>query len=237
MADMADPEDVYACWDELTEAGITGDRAGHVHELGGGAEGVLRQERRHRLHVVERAEGVRLGARARREGAVLPRPAPGPQHRPQEGHLARRDGRLGLHAALRLARREHARAAGAGEGDPLARLVLGAPAVHGRADREGARGAPGREGDRPPGVHDGSRAGGGHGRLDRVHHDARSRRRRRARRGPSAPRSTSCRGWRGRTRTRRCSAWTRSSAPARRCTASTRRTWRGRWTSWRRAAS
>jgi quinolinate synthase len=24
MADMADPEDVYACWDELTEAGITG---------------------------------------------------------------------------------------------------------------------------------------------------------------------------------------------------------------------
>src|SRR3972149_6745384 len=23
MADMADPEDVYACWDELAEAGIT----------------------------------------------------------------------------------------------------------------------------------------------------------------------------------------------------------------------
>ncbi len=85
------------------------------------------------------AEGVRLGLRARREAPLLPRPAPRPQHRPQEGHPARRDGRLGLHAALRLARRQHPRAARAREGHPLEGPLLGAPALLGRADREGAR--------------------------------------------------------------------------------------------------
>ena len=99
--------------------------------------------------------------------------------------------------------------------------LLGAPALFGRADREGARGAPGDQGDRAPGVHDGGRAGGGHGRLDGGASRGRSRRRRRARSGRSGRRSTSSRGWRGRTRTRRCSAWTRWCARARRCTAST----------------
>ena len=40
-------------------------------------------------------EGARVGVRARREGALLPRPAPRPQHRRQDGHPARRDARSG----------------------------------------------------------------------------------------------------------------------------------------------
>ena len=61
---------VYACWDELREAGIGGS-CGDVHELGGGVEGVLRQERRHRLHVIEPPK-VTTGPRSRTKVLFFP---------------------------------------------------------------------------------------------------------------------------------------------------------------------
>ena len=74
--------------------------AGDLHELGGVAEGVLRQARRHRLHLQQRRRGAALGLRAGREGALLPGPAPGPQHRRQDGHPAGPDDAVELQPAL-----------------------------------------------------------------------------------------------------------------------------------------
>jgi len=66
MADMADPEDVYACWSELGRGRREPGHTGHIHELGGVAEGLLRQARRHRLHFEQRRRRPALGLRARR---------------------------------------------------------------------------------------------------------------------------------------------------------------------------
>ena len=60
-------------------------RPDHVHELVRGAEGVRRPARRRGVHVVERAGGARVGVRTRRQGALLPGPAPRPQHRLHDG--------------------------------------------------------------------------------------------------------------------------------------------------------
>ena len=79
--------------------------------------------------------------------------------------------------------------------DPLARLLLGPPALHRRPDREGPRRVPGRAGDRAPGMPDGS---GGRRRFRRVHglHPQGHRRRHRSPpRSRSAPRSTWSTGW------------------------------------------
>ena len=83
---------------------------------------------------------------------------------------------------------------------------------------------PGRQRHRPPGDEVGGRPGGRHERLDREHRQDRQRGPGRHAPGPSAPRSTWSTGWRTRTRTRTSSASTRWSAPAARCTASTRPT-------------
>ena len=66
MADMADPEDVYACWEELEDAGFA-DKVVPVTYMNQRrvAEGVLRQARRHRLHLQQRAGGAQVGLRAR----------------------------------------------------------------------------------------------------------------------------------------------------------------------------
>ena len=51
MADMADPEDVYACWDELTEAGITGI-VPVTYMNSAAALKAFCGKRRHRLHIL-----------------------------------------------------------------------------------------------------------------------------------------------------------------------------------------
>ena len=64
MADMADIDQVEEAWEEI--AGIDrhrADRADHLHELVGRAEGVRRRARRRGLHVVERARRPRVGVR------------------------------------------------------------------------------------------------------------------------------------------------------------------------------
>ncbi len=147
MADMADPEDVYAAWQELEDAGVA-DKVVPVTYMNSAAspQGVLRPQRRHRLHLQQRARRPALGLRARREGALLPRPAPRPQHRRQDGHPSGAHAPLELQQALRQPRRHDPRAARAGAGHPLAGPLLRAPALHRPADR----GAPA---PRHPGVH------------------------------------------------------------------------------------
>ena len=59
MADMARLAQVEDAWDALAEAGVAGQRRpGHLHELQRRHQGVLRAQRRHRLHVVERRGGL-----------------------------------------------------------------------------------------------------------------------------------------------------------------------------------
>ncbi|CAA9546449.1 MAG: Quinolinate synthetase, partial [uncultured Thermomicrobiales bacterium] len=141
-------------------------RADHVHEFGGGAEGVLRAQRRDRLHLLERRPRLRLGVRAGREAVLLPRRAPRPQHRGQEGHPGRQDGRLG---PVPAPRRQHPRAAARRDRDPLEGVLLGPRPLLGRADRAGPRRAPGRPRDRPPRVPPRGRPGRRQRRVDRVH--------------------------------------------------------------------
>ncbi len=69
MADMADLDSVEECWEQLEEifgtapgcewagAGDPGD----VHELVGGAEGILRAAWRHCVHVVQCEVGAGVG--------------------------------------------------------------------------------------------------------------------------------------------------------------------------------
>ena len=64
MADMADSTQVEDAWDALTDAGVAdGRRAGHLHELHGRHQGVLRRARRRRLHLVQRPGRARVGLR------------------------------------------------------------------------------------------------------------------------------------------------------------------------------
>jgi hypothetical protein len=108
-----------------TESGREGD-AGHLHQFRRRPQGLLRRTRRHRLHLVQRAEDPRLGLRPARESAVLPRPAPRPLERIQDGHPARGNGDL---ESRPRTRRPHARADRQGEDHPLARLLFRAPDV------------------------------------------------------------------------------------------------------------
>ena len=66
MADMADIDQVEECWDDAGRRHRRQpDRADHLHELVGRAEGVRRRARRRGVHVVERPGRPRLGARPR----------------------------------------------------------------------------------------------------------------------------------------------------------------------------
>ena len=107
MADMADLEHVEEAWERLTRASRRDDRAGDLHELDRRAEGILRAKRWHRLHVEQRAAGPRVGVGAEGTGALLPRPAPRPQHRVRDGAAARPHGRVGI---PRARSRSHQRA-------------------------------------------------------------------------------------------------------------------------------
>ena len=82
----------------------SGERAGpgragharHLHQFRRRSEGVLRAPRRHRLHFVKCRARAGVVVQAAREGAVLPRSAPGPQHGLCDGHPARGHGRCGI---------------------------------------------------------------------------------------------------------------------------------------------
>ena len=71
-----------------------GGHAGHLRELGGQPQGLLRPARRDRLHVVQRPGRVGLVVSAAAAGALLPRSAPRPQHGLEDGHSAGHDARL-----------------------------------------------------------------------------------------------------------------------------------------------
>ena len=135
MADMAHVDDVLDCWDDLVDVlGREQRNAHHVHELDGGHQGVVRAERRDRLHFVERAGHVPVGAGEGQEDTVPTRPAPRAEHRPEDGDRPGRDDRL---EPVQAVGRSHRGGAAAGQGYPLAGALLGAYEVHGRADRGG----------------------------------------------------------------------------------------------------
>ncbi|CAA9567622.1 MAG: Quinolinate synthetase, partial [uncultured Thermomicrobiales bacterium] len=142
-------------------------RPRHLHELRRQPEGVLRPQWRHRLHVVQRRQRLRLVVRPRRAALLLSGRAPRPQHRRQEGHPRGRDGRLG---PVPAPRRQLPRGAPPCAGHPLEGLLLRPRPLHRRPDRQGAGRLPGRQRGRPPGVPAGGRPGGGLRRLDRVHY-------------------------------------------------------------------
>ena len=54
MADMVAPDQLETCWAELEQMGVASQRrAGHLHQLRGGHQGVRRRAGRHRLHLVQ----------------------------------------------------------------------------------------------------------------------------------------------------------------------------------------
>ena len=82
--------------------------AHHLCQFFGGAEGLLRPARRHRLHLGQRGAGHPLGAGPAPPRLLFPRPAPGPQHGPAAGHPAGRDAAVG-HVTARPAPRRSGR--------------------------------------------------------------------------------------------------------------------------------
>ena len=94
MADMARLRQVEDAWDAMADAGIQDSgRAGDLHELQRRHQGVLRPQRRRRVHLLQRRRRPGVGLRpegrrrGRRQDPLPPRPAPRPQHRcAQDGH-------------------------------------------------------------------------------------------------------------------------------------------------------
>ena len=158
--------------------------AGHLHQFGRRPEGVLRRARRHRLHVDQRARDPAVVARAPRESAVLPRPAPRALDRLPHGHPALRDARVG---SGRADGRAHAAADQDGEDPAVERPLLGAPDVPGAARAALAPAEPERHGDQPSRVQFRGVQALGLRRLDRFHHQDDPAERARARAGWSAP--------------------------------------------------
>ncbi len=159
--------------------------------------------------------GVGVRAEAGREGAVPARPAPRPQHR-GAASSASRSSECVVWNPHKPQRRADRRAAARRPDDPVEGALLGARpvlrAVRRRRPRAGAR----RPGAGAPRVHPRGGHQGRPGRLDRVHHQDRRGGPAPARRGRSAPSSTSCSGSRTRTPSSTSRSWTRPSATARR---------------------
>ncbi len=235
MADMAEIEQVEDVLGGHHRRHRRGDPPRHLHELHRGPEGVRGPPRGSRLHVFERPRRPRMGVPAEAARALLPRPAPGAEHRLPNGHPPRGHARVG---SLRGSRGLSTR-----RGSARARVVLwkGHCSVHNRftpemVDRR--RDAdPGREGDRPPGVPLRGGPEGGRDRLDgRDHQD-----------DPGEPAGDEVGGGHraepGERLARemapgaaRWSASTTASASAAPCSASTRPTCCGCWRAWSRAS-
>ena len=177
----------------------------HLHELLGRAEGVRRPKRRRRVHLHQRPGRARLGARQgpacgpgvgrrhgrRRQGAVLPGPAPRPQHRVGDGLRARRH--AGVEPAAR-ARRAHRGGVQGGHPSALEGPLLRAPALPARPRRSLPSGASRRHRRDAPRVPLRHLPDGRPRRLHRLHHPHGERGARRLRDRRRAPRSTSSTG-------------------------------------------
>ena len=199
MADMAAIDQVEECWDELRRGRRRRPhRAGDLHELLRGHQGVHRAARRHDLHLVQREDGARPGRSTGPGdgGKVLFLP---------DQHLGRntyaRDLGRPLDGLRRLGPappdgRPHPRAAARRHDDPVARALLGARPLLGRGRRGGPARDPRRQGDRAPRVPPRGRRARRRGRLDREDHRRPSPPLPPAPPGPSAPSSTSCSAWR-----------------------------------------
>ena len=191
MADMADIDQVEDCWEQLGEViDIERRDAGHLRQLGGQPEGVLRPARRHRLHV---------GQRPGRAGLGVPAAAAACCSSPISTWAATRPGRWAFRwsemprlgpapgASWAATRREAIRGS---------RVLLwkGHCSVHQMFLPQHVAPVPrevsGHQDPRPSRVHDGSGRSGRRGRLDRQDHPGRRARPRRARNGPSAPSCT-----------------------------------------------
>ena len=213
MADMADIDEVEEAWEAL--AGVTDiDRVvpDHLHELLGRPQGVRRPPRRRGVHVDQRPGRPRVGPRAGRQGAVLPRPAPRPQHRPASWATTDDDMRV-WNPRLDLGgldRGRRARRPPSCSGRATARCTSASGPSTSRPFR--AEHPDGIVVVHPECAHEVVRARRP-GRLHRLHHQGGRGRARRARPSPSAPRSTSCSGWPPSTPTRRSSRSTRSICP------------------------
>ena len=171
MADMADPEDVYACWDELVEAGFTDivpvtymNSAAALKAFCGKNGGI----------VCTSSNAPKVYDWALERGSkVLFFP---------DQHLGRNTGLKKGISLDEMVVWDYTLPYGSLGGNTReqlerAKVILwrGWCSVHRRfsvKQIEKARAEhPDVTGDRPPGVHDGSGAGGGHGRLDGVHHE------------------------------------------------------------------
>ena len=150
MADMADIDQVEEAWEEI--GAVTDvDRVVPITYMNSSAA-LKAFVGRHGGAVCtsSNARGARVGAGPRRQGPVLPRPAPGPQHRLRHG--LRRGRHAGLEPPGRARRARGARRQGR-DAAALEGPLLGAPALPPRARRgRGARRVSGRRGDRAPRV-------------------------------------------------------------------------------------
>ena len=106
--------------------------ARHLHQLVGRPQGLLRPPRRDRLHQLQRPRRARMVLRPPASRPLLPRSAPGPQHRPDDGRPARADARL---ESPRAPGRQHPREDRRQPGPALEGPLLGPPDVQARARR------------------------------------------------------------------------------------------------------
>ena len=91
MSDMADPDDVYNAWAELEELGIAQDTLPITYMNSAAALKAFVGEHGGAVCTSSNAgEGAGVGVRAEEARALLPGPAPRPQHRLRDGHPARR---------------------------------------------------------------------------------------------------------------------------------------------------
>ena len=139
MADMVEPDQLENCWEELTQMGVTGDRSGKagvvpVTYINSAASiKAFVGERGGTVCTSSNAAATLKWAFARGEKVLfLPDQHLGPQHRLQDGHPARRHGRVGSERDLR---RPRSRPGREGEDDPLEGSLLRPHPLLGRADR------------------------------------------------------------------------------------------------------
>ena len=216
MADMARLTQVEDAWDALVEAGIADDVVPVTYMNSSADIKAFCGRNGGAVCTSSNAEtALEWAFEQGVEGAVLPRPAPGPQHRgPQDGHVA---GRLrGLGPAPPARRPDHRAAAGRADDPVEGPLLRARPLLGGHHRRPAPRGHPGRAGHRAPRVHPRGRAQARTSSAPPSSSSRPSRRRPPAPPGRSAPSSTWSSGSPPRTRTSGSSSWTRPSATARR---------------------